>query len=91
MKLIAFLKTKKISQKDLAEIAGLSSACIHNYIKGTRPTFNLEAATRIELATNGAVTVFDLLDSKQYAEIGKEIKGRLKQYNKTLANKVIKK
>lgn len=61
MKLEEYLKLKKISQQQFADLAGVTFGHIGHILKKRRSP-SLMLAKHIEEITNGAVTVYDLIE-----------------------------
>ena len=63
MKLEEYLKVKKMSQKKIADMVGVTPAHITHILK-KRKSPSLLLAKQIEEVTEGSVTVYDLIEPK---------------------------
>lgn len=66
MTLKEYLETTRITQTDLARTVGVFRGTIHNIVTG-RKAPSIELALKIQDATDGAVTVRDLLPTNHPA------------------------
>ena len=75
MKLKKYLKENGLSEKDFAEILGVTQAHI-NYLVHGKKNPSAPLTKRIEEVTNGEVTFNDLFSSKAPAKVTKRTKGK---------------
>jgi hypothetical protein len=79
MKLIDYLKINKISRRKFQMALGLAHPSLYRIVEGTLSP-DAETIAKIQVLTNGEVTVFDYVDEKQILDACNKIGDELAHF-----------